>query len=508
MNHVQRITLGLVGLGFLAATVFFTGLSQRVEYATVFSGLNQQDAGMLVEKLKEAKVPYELADGGATIKVPAGQVADVRLQLAAEGLPLGGGVGYELFDRGTFGLTDFAQQLDYRRALEGELARTINTLSAVEQSRVHIVIPKAELYTEREQPATASVVLKLRPGGELRPDQIRGISNLVAGSVEGLKPENVNIMDTDSNILSDLPDDSRSGSIARATSTQMAMTLDYQKSLETSAQALLDQVLGPGKATVRVNADLDWDQVELSSETFTPDGTVPQVRSSQETTERYGGSPDDIAGGIPGVSSNIPSYQGIAAVDASSTVTNTYAAGYERIDKIDNYELSKVVANTVKAPGDIKRLSVAVVLDAAVDAGQVENIENVVAAVVGLDNSRGDSITVASMPFDRTFQQEQAKLLDEANRWAMYFEIGKVLLGIIALVVVILFVRRLAHSLQPNTAKLDQKQRSQTPTIVVTRPELEEAQDKRELILGQVTALTKTQPAAVASLLKTWIEEK
>lgn len=505
LSQRQRIGLALAGGAFVAALMFFVYWSQQVEYATVFSGLSQQDAGAVVAKLKEAKVPYQIADGGTTVKVPAPKVHEVRLQLASAGLPQGSGVGFELFDKSSFGLTDFAQKLNYQRALEGELARTINQLSAVEQSRVHIVIPKPELYTEKEKPATASVVLKLRPGGELQREQIRGICNLVASSVEGLKPDKITIIDAQGNILSDAVADNQPAGLSRATASQLDMQLSYQKSLEKSAQALLEQVLGHSKAAVRVHAVLDWDQVESNSETYSPNGAAAQVRSSHETTERYAGSGSDLAGGIPGTSSNIPSYT--SAITTTKGVTTTAPAGYERTEKVNNYELSKVVARTIKAPGAVKRLSVAVLLDDVADDAQIQKVEKVVAAAVGLDATRGDSITVASMPFDRSFYQEQAKSLEEAQRYSLYFDLAKAGGGFIVLVVVMLFIRSLARSLRPKEQAV-QPVRVPSPTITITKPPKTEEQQKRELIHQEIAALTRTKPAAVASLVRAWIDEK
>ncbi len=508
LTPLQRVTVGLVAAATVGALLFFGVWSQQVEYDTVFSGLSEQDAAAVVAKLKEAKVPYELADGGATVRVPSSSVHEVRLQLASQGLPQGGGVGFELFDKTSFGLTDFAQKLNYQRALEGELARTINQLSAVEQSRVHIVIPKPELYTEKEKPATASVVLKLRPGGQLQGEQIRGICNLVAGSVEGLKPDNVTIIDTNGNILSDAGVAGESGLVTRATASQLEMQLNYQKNLESSVQALLEQVLGHSKAAVRVNAEMDWDQVESNAETFSPNGAPAQVRSSHETTERYSGSPEDLVGGVPGVSSNVPSYLSASgSITSSSGITGSVGAGYERVDKTNNYELSKVVARTVKAPGTVKRLSVAVLLDNVADEAQIQKVESLVSAAVGLDTNRGDKITVASLPFDRTYYEEQAKSLEEAQRFNLYFDIGKAAIGLIALVVMVFFVRSLARSLKPRAPERD-KVASHGTTVTVSKPPLDELQQRREVIQEQIVALTRAQPTAVAALIKTWMDEK
>ena len=505
---VQRMTLGLVGAGFVFALVFFAYLSQQVEYSTVFSNLSQQDAAAVVAKLKETKVPYELADGGTTVKVPSSQVHEVRLQLASQGLPQGSGVGFELFDKTSFGLTDFAQKLNYQRALEGELARTINQLSAVEQSRVHVVIPKPELYTENEKPATASVVISLRPGQELQGEQIRGICNLVAGSVEGLKPENVTIIDTHGNILSDAANGSQVGQSTKATASQLEMQQNYQKNLEKSAQALLDQALGYSKAAIRVHAELDWDQVESNSETFSPAGTTAQVRSSSETTERYTGNPGDWIGGVPGVSSNVPSYLSAGTTVTSTTgVSGTVAPSYERVEKTNNFELSKVVARTTKAPGAVKRLSVAVLLDNVADDAQVQKVERLVSAAIGLDTARGDTITVASMPFDRTYYEQQAQALEEAQRYSMYFDIGKIGVAVIALVVMLLFVRSLSRGLRQATP-VAAKQLPPAPVVTVTAPDQIEVQHRREMARGQVSALVRTQPGAVAALVKTWLHEK
>src|SRR5256714_5655735 len=270
------------GLLFIVTTV-----GKGPDSAVAFSGLSNDDEAAIVQKLKDAKIPYELQDGG-TIRVPSGQVQDARL--ATAGMGLGGkpsaGSGFELFNQPSFGQTEFTQKVNYQRALENELARSIGQMDAVESARVHLVMPQQTLFTTQQKDTTASVMLKLKPGRRLDSAQSRSISNLIAGSVEGLKPQNLTIVDINGNTLT--PDDT--GNLTGLSSKQLEAQRSYESTMEHNLQAMLDRVLGGGKANVRVSALLNWDQTEQTSETFTPsDPTQTPIRTSHDITETTNG---------------------------------------------------------------------------------------------------------------------------------------------------------------------------------------------------------------------------
>lgn len=526
LGNIQRITVGGVAIVSIALIAALLTWARTPEYATVFSNLTEEDAAAIVAKLKESKTPYELANGGTTIRVPASAVYDTRLQMASAGLPQGGGVGFEIFGQTNFGMTEFAEKVNYQRALEGELSRTINRLSPVEQSRVHIVIPQPTLYTDQQKETTASVVLKLKPGQQLKESQIKGIARLVSSSVEGLKPENLTIVDASGNVLSDslATSEDESGLSSTRLETQRA----FERNLEQRLQGMLDKVLGFGKASVQVQAVLDWDQYESSSETYSPPNTTPQVRSSQETIEKQSQLPTEV-GGVPGTQSNLPSYTGVL-----TSATSTQGA-YEKRETTTNYELSKTVEKSSKAPGSVKRLSVAVVLDgpAQADATQIENITKLVSAAAGIDTARGDVLAVSSIPFDRSAFASDAKAMEEKQQWETYLQLGRIGAMIIGPVLLLLLfylvvfrrrpagsysVRQLPHNIKPGLAgpaaiaAIGQASGVETQSLEKPVEDFQAqpvvAEDPQHRFLReQVTGLVRTKPEVVAELVQNWLKE-
>src|ERR687885_1458649 len=277
------VLAALGGLLFIVSTV-----GRGPDSAVAFSGLSNDDEAAVVQKLKDAKIPYELASGGV-IRVPSGQLEEAKL--ATAGLGLNGkpatGSGYELFNQPSFGQTELTQKINYQRALENELARSIDQMDAVDTARVHLVMPEQTLFSSQQQPTTASVMLKLKPGKHLDTAQARSISNLVAGSVQGLKPQNLTMVHVNGNTLT--PDDGV-GSTTGLSSKQLETQRGYEATAEHNLQAMLDNVLGPGRATVRVAAMMNWDQIEQTSETYTPgDPTQTPVLTNHAITETSSG---------------------------------------------------------------------------------------------------------------------------------------------------------------------------------------------------------------------------
>lgn len=534
LSLVQRASLVGVAAATLVAIFFLTNWAQQTEYSTVFSKLAESDAAAIVAKLKEMKIPYELADGGATIKVPADKVYDVRLQLASQGLPKGGAVGFELFDKMNFGLTDFAQRLNYQRGLEGELARTIGSLSEVQEARVHIVLPQSELFAAKQNPTTASVVLQLKPGQELDARQVRGVVNLVSRSVEGLKPENVTVLDGDGVTLSGQDDASLLA--AGVSSTQQDAQKSYERSLQQDIQAMLEQVLGPRKAVVRVNATLDWDRFESNSETYSPAGKPTQVRSSQELVERSSAPLGDSgfpsypidsrtpAGPVSPSVTPVPTPG--AQVTPQPTATAVTALGsvadpkYERRQSTTNYEISKLTEKTVKAPGSVKRLSVSVLMDGQLDDALTSTITKAVTAAAGLDTGRGDSVVVASLPFDQSASVAQNKASEEAAQRDLYTGVAKGALVVVSLLVVLLFVRSLIKGLtrDPNAppkakGKKGKNGVPQLPegaalAVAAIKAAPKEEDPRPAQVLRDVTQLAQSEPKLVAQIVKSWLDEK
>ncbi len=278
----------------IASLVLFFAWIQRADYQVLYSHLSEEDAGLIIQKLREQKVPYTISTGA--IMVPSDKVYDVRLQLAGQGLPQGGGVGFELFDKTSFTMTDFVQKLNYRRALQGELARTIRSLSEVEQCRVHLAVPEKSLFINDDQRPKGSVLVRLKQGRSLSQGQVQGIVHLVSSSVEGLDPKDVAVVDSRGDMLTSAAE----GSIG-ITSGQREYQRTIEKDLENRIVGILEPVVGKGKIRAKVSADIDFTKVEKTEERYDPDSQV--ARSEQKVMEK---SMNGNRGGVPGVSSNLP----------------------------------------------------------------------------------------------------------------------------------------------------------------------------------------------------------
>jgi flagellar M-ring protein FliF len=377
----------------------------------------------VVSWLNDNKIPYQLADNGATVEVPADKVYQARISLASEGLPRAANMGYSIFDQNNLGMTDFLQNLNFRRALEGELTRTIMQLREVQAARVHIVMPKERLFKRDQKDATASVVLKLTGAG-ISKRQVAGISHLVAASVEGLKPSNITIVDYDGNLLSSNQD---ADPVAGLTASQLEVRKQVETYLEDKAQSMLDGVLGPSSAIVRVNADLNFQQVERTAENYDPNNQV--VRSEERTTT--------------------------SSSTAEKTQEENESSGNEDSEStITNYEINKTVEHIVNAIGTIERLSVAVMVDGTYDevegAGGLETVYQprsqeeldrlgaIVKNAVGFDGTRNDQIEMVNIAFDRRNLENDQDALDSMYMRQFYWDIAKKI-GLVLLVLLLLF---------------------------------------------------------------------
>ncbi len=397
MLFVLLTTVLVAGL----ATVFL--YSGRPDYAPLLVSSDPAESGRVVDTLKELNIPYRLSQGGTRVEVPQDRVYEARMQLAQKGMPTKG-VGFEILDRNTFGLTSFLQKVNYQRALQGEIEKTIMQLEGVEGARVHLVIPEEKLFTEEEKEPTASVVVKLRPETSLREIQVEAIANLVANSVEGLSPERVTILDDRGNILaSGAGETSTLLSVANLTATQLQVKKDVEETLTRQIQSMLEGVLGYRQAVVRVSADLDFERREGEKEIYEPVvGAEGVMRSTQEVEEKYQGQAAQ-PGGKPGVASNIPLY--------GEEEQSQQASNYNRRESTTNYEVNRILERYATSPGRIKKLSVAVLVDSTLPPEAVEKVRKVVQAAAGLDLARGDMVIVESLPFSRTAEEEEAKIL-------------------------------------------------------------------------------------------------
>ena len=417
---VMVIGGSVIGLSFL----------QKENYSLLFSGLSVEDASMIVAKLKEQKVPYRLEAGGTAIYVPKERVYDVRLSLASQNaLPGSGGVGLELFDKTSYGMTEFVQNINYRRAIQGELQRTINQMPEIKASRVHIALPEKSLFTEREKEATASVFLKLKPGRMLTKDQVLGIVHLVAGSVEGLKPENVVVVDSQGKMLYK---GGERESPHFLSAQQFEMQKNVERKIEESLQSMLDKFLTSGKSIVRASVELNFRKVERVEEEYQPNkvAITNEKKTKEKSSSRTGST-----GGVPGVKSNLQKKESEGNRESEKVQLS------EREESEATYEVSKTVRRIVEPYGDIKRISVAVVVDGKYEVikgkkgdeikyiprteKEIEDIRRLVARAIGFNEERGDKIEVINMPFETESLAEEKAQQEKEEKREMIFSLSK-----------------------------------------------------------------------------------
>ena len=481
--------LGL-SVAVLAGTFGLLVWVQRPQYATLFSKLDATDAGSVIEYLKGAKIPYRIGDDGTTIEVSKASLYEARMALAARGLPQGGSIGFEIFDKQTLGMTDFVQRLDFQRALQGELARTITGLSAVESARVHLALPERSLFVSEDRRPSASVVLKLRPGRTLTPEQVSGVANLVASSVERLTPADVTIVDVSGQVLS------ADRSQARERGAADAMR-GYQAGLEQEyVERLLERALGPGHAIARVTATLDLAQVERTEETFDPDKSA--IRSEKRNTESNATA---VASGTPGVAATLSNEQNGGQADGPSS---------QREDATVSYEVSKITSRRVEPMGTIRKISVAVLIDGAAKGGEagkefvprpaeeLERYKELVKKAVGFSEERGDQIEVVSAPFEGTLQAEPEApgLLDRMSDWSdvIWRVVGVVLFLVVSLTVVRPFLLAMVSRVPA------------VPARAVVAAVEQAALPEPTAFTRDVGEIARSNPQQTAMVIRQWVE--
>lgn len=525
----RNVLIGVVLLMSLAGFGSLIYWNSKPEYQILFSNLSQEDAGEMVNKLKEKKVPFQLSANGGSILVARDQVYDTRLSLAAEGLPKGGGVGFEVFDRTNLGATDFVQKLNYQRALQGELSRTIRQIKEIEQARVHIVTPKESLFIEEQKKPTASVFLKTRSGMKLEPSQVEGIVHLVASAVEGLDSGNITVVDTSGKILFKRSD---STLIGQMTTNQLEYQRNIEEGLKKKVQGMLEEVLGLNKAIARVSADIDFQQIDITEEKFDPNAVI---RSEQKNFEKSsmtsnakpasGGKPDNPP------ASRAPEEKAKAPTNADSKAKagepfSLQSNQAERQNEIRNYEISRVNKHIKSPMANLKKISVAVIVDGAYKEVQdakgkkarefqmrspeeMKNIEAIVKKAIGYDEARGDQVEVINMPFQWAISEEDTKALG-GESWKEYILISYK--PLVSLILAVLFIFFVVRPLLKKRSFLPKEEIAYLPMMSAPQPAAlppEMPREGKSLDLRQQTAqLVQENPSKVVGIIKEWINEK
>lgn len=463
LKQLGPTRLAIMGSILLGLLLFFVFVSMRVSAPTMkllYEDLSSNDSRAMVTKLDANQIPYEMTQDGSRISVPSDDVGRARMLLAQEGLPNGGNMGYEIFDKQNgFGTTNFVQNINQVRALEGELARTIGSLDQIRNARVHLVLPQRELFSRESRTASGSVFLSLRPGAQLSPEQILSIQSLVASAVPQMKAETVAVIDSNGKLLAKGGEDGTANVPMKAEELRRA----YETRMTGSIEDILGRIVGYGRVRANVTAELNFDRITTAEELFDPESAV--IRSSQTTEENNleRAPPENNVS----VQNNLPSVSGDTLASAAPTLEGN------KIEEVTNYEISKTVRNTVRETGEIKRLSVAVLVDGTYTTAEdgtktyqprsqeeIDRITTLVRSAIGFDEKRGDTVEVVNMQFadvlgDDSFVDENLLFGFEKSDLLQAVEVITVAVMIILVILLVLqpMVGRLLASEAP---KLDE----------------------------------------------------
>ncbi len=501
----RKIAMGAVVLISAALFAFLIIQGRTADYQLLYANLEEADAASVVNWLKTQRISYDLKNGGKNIWVPSDKLYETRLELAANGLPSGGGVGFEIFDKQSFAITDYVQKVNLTRALQGELARTITTLAPVESTRVHLAIPEKRLFKNQQANATASVIVTLVPGKTLDKKQVQGIIHLVAGSVPDLNPENVKIIDSNGVVL----ESNETGDQDKFLSADMlAFQQEVEQRLEIRAQDLLDKTMGKDKAMVRVTATLDFAKVEKTQELF--DGEEPVIRSEQVSQENSGAQ---TTGGVPGVQSNL---------QGNSGGQTTATPGASKNSRTTNYEISKTISKIVNPVGAITKLSVSVLVadkEQTAEGGnqpkitprspeELKSLENMVSTALGLLPTRGDQISVLSMPF--IDHPADAALAEAAPINLLYDSIPLIKLVLISIGALLLYFLLIRPIIKTMKGEVSQHYKT---VEELERENAAEREKEEEIIIPVDDAVSTLRREVMrnqvptAYIIKNWIQE-
>ncbi|WP_423682086.1 MULTISPECIES: flagellar basal-body MS-ring/collar protein FliF [unclassified Undibacterium] len=517
---------------------------QQPEYKVLFSNFNDRDGGAIVASLQQMNVPYKYSESGTAILVPASQVHDARLKLASQGLPKGGNVGFELMENQKLGISQFLEQVNFQRALEGELARSIQAVSAVQSARVHLAIPKSSVFIRDQQKPTASVLLNLYPSRVLDQQQVSAILHLVASSVPELSTKNVSIVDQNGNLLSDMNKQAGSNNLDPS---QLKYVQEFQQNIVKRIESIISPIVGANNVRAEASADIDFSKSEQAAESYRPN-SPPEASTirSQQSSESY--SKNNNASGIPGSLTNQPPVPVTAPIVASGAATSTSASntGLVQKDSTINYEVDKTIRYTQQGMGGVKRLSVAVVVNYKNEtdkSGKIisrpltdiekTQITDLAREAMGFNKDRGDTLNVVNSPFAGPEKETivEVPFWKQPETIQLVKELGKYLL--IAAVLAYLFFGYLkpllykimgkdvaaekakkeaeeAEKLAAEKEAEDEDEEEDTFVELSSEEELQAAKQGSayELNMDMARELAKNDPRIVANVIKTWINNE
>jgi flagellar M-ring protein FliF len=500
----------------LALTVggyLFSSWASKPSYGPLFTNLAPTDASAIIDKLNASKTPYQLAANGTEILVPSKQVYALRLTMSSAGLPSSGNTGYSLLDKEGITTSQFVQQVDYQRALEGELDNTIKSIDGITNAAVHLAIPQQSVFADGTQKPTASVLITTQPGSQITSTQVQSIVNLVSSSVPGLAADQVSVSDSTGKVLSA----AGTGITAGSTDTQNTATQAYEQALTTKAQAMLDQVLGAGNAIVTLNANLDFDKSSITQTSYSaPSGVPPLVENN--TGETYGNGAS-ATGGPLGANTVSPS------AGASASASSSASGNYVKTTTNQQNAVDTTTTNTVTTPGDLKNLTVSVVVNKAAAAGvNLTDVQSQVSNAVGLNTKRGDSISVTSQPFDTSAAKAAAAAAAKAAKDAAAAKSSAALIsmvktgGLVVLVLIIIIVTVIANKRrkkpeEPDDLDVFLSTLRDDPDSLPPAPEDIIPGPSKEARLGaarqaKLAEMADNDPQEVARLLRSWLNAK
>ena len=493
-----RVQIVAITLAFAVALIVTISFIFKPSFETLYVGLDASEAGQVVEKLKEDKIPYKLDNGGTTISIPRKDIYDVRLRMASEGIPRSGTMGYEIFDKTNLGMTDFLQKVNFRRALEGELSKSICSIGEVKSARVHLVIPEPRLFMEDKKEATASVILHLNGARSLSTRQVEGIAYLVSSSVEGLRPENVTILDASGRMLSNK---SYGGGVGALTSSQIELQRNVESYLEGKARSMLDPVIGPGKSAVTVSAQLNFEQVEKTMENYDPDNLA--IRSEERSSESASESNTREDG-------------------KGKTVSNSSE------NTVTNYEVNKTVQHVISQMGNIGKLSIAVVVDgtyktvaggnakeptfqyAPRSQDELDKITSMIKGAVGFDAERSDVFEIANVAFENKPEIEEEPgfmtTVFTTQKLEDWFDLGlKIILAGIVLLILLKMKKKFSQFMEKQ--RVESQRLAAERELIRKREEFIPKVNNEPQLVDHMRAIASEKPTEIAKVIKTLMVE-